>query len=63
MTNSKGTNEVTDPYAKSAGINGRRGMAVNFTRLNADIKGWAEDKQPVEGNAVDAVITKRMCAT
>ena len=56
VTNSKGTNEVTDPYAKSAGINGRRGMAVNFTRLNADIKGWAEDKQPFEGNAVDAVI-------
>ena len=56
VTNSKGTNEVADPYAKSAGINGRRGMAVNFTRLNADIQGWAEDKRPFEGNGVDAVI-------
>ena len=56
VTNSKGTNEVTDPYAKSAGVNGRRGMVVNFKKLNSGIEGWAEDTRPFEGNAVDAVI-------
>ncbi len=56
VTNSKGTNEVVDPYAKSAGVNGRRGMVVNFKKLNASIAGWNEDKRPFEGNAVDASI-------
>ena len=56
VTNAKGTNEVTDPYAKSAGVNGRRGMVVNFTKLNREIEGWAEDTRPFDGNAVDAVI-------
>ena len=56
VTNSKGTNEVTDPYAKSAGINGRRGMIVNFKKLNASLPGWAEDVRPFDGNGVDAVI-------
>ena len=56
VTNSKGTNEVVDPYAKSAGVNGRRGMVVNFTKLNASIKGWSADKRPFEGSNTDAVI-------
>ncbi len=56
VTNSKGTNEVVDPYAKSAGINGRRGMVVNFTKLNSGLDGWAADKQPFDGNNVDACI-------
>ncbi|MBR5343957.1 MAG: type I pullulanase [Oscillospiraceae bacterium] len=56
VTNAKGTNEVVDPYAKSAGVNGRRGMIVNFTRLNATIEGWAEDERPFGGNSTDAVI-------
>lgn len=56
VTNAKGTNEVTDPYAKSAGVNGRRGMVVNFTRLNKTIEGWSADVRPFTGNAVDAVI-------
>ena len=56
VTNAKGTNEVTDPYARSAGVNGRRGMVVNFTKLNASIAGWAEDTRPFDGNATDAVI-------
>ncbi len=56
VTNSKGTNEVVDPYARSAGINGRRGMVVNFTRLNGSIDGWSSDVRPFEGNAVDASI-------
>ncbi|MBQ6680290.1 MAG: type I pullulanase [Lachnospiraceae bacterium] len=56
VTNAKGTNEVTDPYAKSTGVNGRRGMAVNFTRLNKTITGWTEDVRPFTGNETDAVI-------
>ena len=56
VTNSKGTNEVVDPYAKSAGINGRRGMIVNFTKLNSKLYGWAADTRPFDGNNVDASI-------
>ncbi len=56
VTNAKGTNEVVDPYALSAGVNGRRGMVVNFTKLNASIDGWAEDQRPFAGSGTDAVI-------
>lgn len=30
ITNSNGTSEVVDPYAKSAGVNGLRGQIINF---------------------------------
>ena len=56
VTNALGTNEVTDPYAKSAGVNGRRGMIINFRKLNASIEGWNEDTRPFTGKNVDAVI-------
>ena len=56
VTNSMGTNEVVDPYAKSAGVNGRRGMVVNFTRLNKTVEGWGSDTRPFDGRPVDAVI-------
>ena len=56
VTNAKGTNEVVDPYAKSAGVNGRRGMIVNFTKLNASLSGWESDERPFSGNRTDAVI-------
>ena len=56
VTNSAGTNEVTDPYAKSAGLNGKRGMIVNFTKLNKEIEGWASDVRPEYGNPTDAII-------
>ena len=36
-------NEVTDPYAKATGVNGKRCMIVNFESLNS--RGWEEDKQ------------------
>ena len=51
VTNSMGTNQVVDPYAKSAGLNGKRGMIVNFTKLNQTISGWASDKRPEYGNS------------
>ena len=31
--------EVVDPYAKSTGVNGKRGMVVNFERINQEL-GW-----------------------
>ena len=56
VTNSAGTNEVVDPYAKSAGLNGKRGMVVNFTKLNKEIEGWASDTRPDFGAPTDASI-------
>ncbi len=56
VTNSKGTNEVVDPYARSAGVNGRRGMVVNFTKLNASLAGWDADVRPFSGSNTDSVI-------
>lgn len=32
--------EVVDPYAKSAGVNGKRGMVVDFSKTNPE--GWAD---------------------
>ena len=34
VTNGSKTHETIDPYAKSAGINGIRGMVVDFTKVN-----------------------------
>lgn len=57
VTNQKGTNEVVDPYAKSCGVNGKRGMIVNFTKLNEEIDGWNSDTRPEYGESgVDASI-------
>ena len=44
VTNGAYTNEVTDPYAFSTGINGRRGMIVDFERLNPD--NWVAGVRP-----------------
>lgn len=38
VTTSVGTQEAVDPYAKSAGVNGNRGMVVDLSRTNPD--GW-----------------------
>ena len=38
VTNGSVTNEVSDPYAYGAGVNGKRSMVVDFDRLNPD--GW-----------------------
>ena len=32
--------EIVDPYAKSAGLNGKRGMVVNFNSSAANPNGW-----------------------
>ncbi len=36
VTNGSATNEVVDPYAKSTGINGLRGLVVDFSLTNPD---------------------------
>ena len=57
VTNALGTNEVTDPYAKSAGLNGKRGMIVNFTKINEELMTWNTDARPNFGdNGSDAII-------
>jgi pullulanase len=38
VENSEGINEVVDPYAVSAGVNGMRGQILDFSRLNPE--GW-----------------------
>ncbi|MFU8793704.1 MAG: type I pullulanase, partial [Acholeplasmataceae bacterium] len=49
------TSEVVDPYAKSSGINGRRGMVVNFEDTNPD--GWVYGERPgTTVNYTDAII-------
>ena len=56
VTNARGTNEVVDPYAKSAGLNGKRGMVVNFWKLNKRIEGWNLDTIPNYGTLTDAIV-------
>lgn len=36
VTNSNGTNEIVDPYAKSAGANGLRGQVIDFDRYETE---------------------------
>jgi pullulanase len=44
VTNGLYTNEVVDPYAYSTGINGKRGMVVDFEKANPI--GWEDDSRP-----------------
>ncbi len=41
VTTALGTQEAVDPYAKSAGVNGNRGMVVDLDATDPD--GWAEE--------------------
>ena len=45
VTNGTLTNEVVDPYAKACGVNGKRGMIVDFDVINEEI-GWDEVSWP-----------------
>jgi pullulanase len=55
VTNGLLTSEVVDPYAKSSGINGKRGMVVNFSRTNP--VGWNATTRPDTMDAyTDAII-------
>lgn len=56
VTNGTQTNEVIDPYAKSAGINGERGLVVDFDKINKEI-GFEKGKRPDKiTNPTDAII-------
>lgn len=48
------TNESIDPYAVSAGLNGRRGMVLDLTRTNP--AGWEREKPVSLASPADAVI-------
>ncbi len=43
VSNSAGTNETIDPYAKACGVNGVRGLVVDFERINPE--GWEYGKR------------------
>ena len=43
VTNSSGTHEVVDPYAKGCGLNGQRGLVVDFSKVNPS--GWEYGKR------------------
>jgi pullulanase len=55
VTNGSITSETIDPYAKSAGVNGIRGMVVDFSQVNPT--GFTYDNRPDNMvNATDAII-------
>jgi pullulanase len=57
VTNGSVTNEASDPYAFSSGVNGRRSMVVDFDRL--DPSDWQEGYRPNTIESYnDSVITE-----
>ncbi len=56
VTNGTTTNQdIVDPYAKSVGINGLRGVIVDFDSVNPE--GWTDDLKPDNiVNQTDAII-------
>ena len=48
------TQETNDPYAKAAGVNGRRSMVVDLEKTNPE--GFLEDKGPVVKKWTDIVV-------
>ena len=46
--------EVIDPYAQTAGVNGKRGMIIDMSKTNP--KGWETHKRPIMKNPTDAII-------
>lgn len=46
--------ESADPYAKAAGVNGRRSMAVDLKRTNPE--GWERDSYRYTGEGTEAII-------
>ncbi len=48
-------NEVVDPYARTTGVNGKRGMVIDLD--STDPEGWENDSNPHAGETInDAVI-------
>lgn len=55
VTNGTNTFEVVDPYAKSAGVNGKRGMVVDFSQVNPEGFEY-NSRADVIDNPTDAII-------
>lgn len=53
VTNTNGTNDVVDPYAYSTGIDGNRGMVVDFDSELAKPKDW--DNLPLKWDQVEGL--------
>lgn len=51
VTNSSGTNDVVDPYAFSTGIDGIRGMVVDFSSSRSTPENW--DEVPLKWDGVE----------
>lgn len=47
-------NEVVDVYARSVGVNGKRGMIIDLSQT--DPQGWETDKRVFTGAATEAII-------
>ena len=55
VTNGSVTHEVVDPYAVSGGVNGRRGLVVDFSKVNPE--GFEYNSRPDNMiNHTDAII-------
>jgi len=54
VTNSSGTSEVVDPYAKAAGVNGLRGEILDFSTTNPE--GWDSVTTPTISSPTDLSI-------
>ncbi|HEX5653305.1 MAG TPA: type I pullulanase [Chitinophagaceae bacterium] len=52
--NGKWHMEVPDPYAKAAGVNGKRALVIDLTSTNPE--GWHQDQPPVLNRKTDAII-------
>ena len=48
------TKEAVDPYAKSAGVNGNRGLILDLSSTNPE--GWENDQRQTVENSTDAMI-------
>jgi len=52
VTNSMGVNEIVDPYVKAAGVNGMRGMVVDFDHESVIPEGWNDIPDVWDGDEV-----------
>ena len=54
VNNNGSTKEVTDPYAKAVGVNGKRAMVIDMATTNPE--GWDKDTKPEMLDPTDAII-------
>lgn len=54
VTTGEVSEEAVDPYARSTGVNGNRGMILNLA--STDPQGWEQDKRQTLVHATDAII-------